>query len=153
MQFIGKELIPFYSARRCLTWYTQLHVVLMQVSATKLFEIEAELKAELKCWSDEKDDRLKEMTELQRIEKSVCDCLLTTPMYIPTGTIPTRETLTSLREHTDKLASEKVCQRVMIGSVLLNKPCQPKESNSPMQKGRPIPSRYSLSIIQYSLES
>lgn len=59
-------------------------------------------------WQKEKDSRLSEMIELNRIEQALCDIMHATPMYIPSDTVPTKEQLQKLREHSDHLAKEKV---------------------------------------------
>lgn len=74
-----------------------------------MFEIERELKQEVQCWENEKQKRLDDLKELTAIEQSLCDIMHATPMYIPSGVVPTREQIEKLRVHTDQLAKEKVC--------------------------------------------
>ncbi|PIK37786.1 hypothetical protein BSL78_25384 [Apostichopus japonicus] len=44
---------------------------------------------------------------LQKTEQLLCDILSTTPMYIPTGTVPTDEQLKLLQEHIETLRADK----------------------------------------------
>lgn len=81
----------------------------LQTTATRLFEIERELKQEVTCWQTEKKKRLTDLKELTTIEQSLCDIMHATPLYIPSGSVPTREQIDKLRHHTDTLAKEKVC--------------------------------------------
>ena len=79
-----------------------------------MFEIERELKQEVQCWETEKQKRLDDLKELTAIEQSLCDIMHTTPMYIPSGVVPTREQIEKLRVHTDQLAKEKVSKSVIL---------------------------------------
>ena len=89
-----------------------------------MFEIERELKQEVQCWETEKQKRLDDLKELTAIEQSLCDIMHTTPMYIPSGVVPTREQIEKLRVHTDQLAKEKVSRTVsviLLTPLFLNK--------------------------------
>ena len=49
-----------------------------------------------------------ELREMKDVEQSLCDMLCTTPYYIPTGTIPSKEQLETLQEHINTLTAERV---------------------------------------------
>lgn len=71
-------------------------------------QVEKALRQKVEALKREKKDRLDRLDTLKKTEQLLCDNLATTPMYIPTGTIPSDEQLKSLQEHIQTLLADKV---------------------------------------------
>lgn len=69
-------------------------------------------------WRAEKADRLQTMAELQKIEQALCDIMHSTPLYIPSQSVPSQDQIKQLRQHTESLASEKVSLHTALYLIL-----------------------------------
>ncbi|XP_054766693.2 protein regulator of cytokinesis 1-like [Lytechinus pictus] len=76
-------------------------------SGISILQLEKALRLQVEQLSKEKSDRLGSLEGLQTVEQNLCDTLCTTPYYIPSGTVPSQEQLSILREHIDTLTAEK----------------------------------------------
>ncbi|XP_071828228.1 protein regulator of cytokinesis 1-like isoform X2 [Apostichopus japonicus] len=72
-----------------------------------ILQVEKVLRQRVDALKREKKERMDRLETLQKTEQLLCDILSTTPMYIPTGTVPTDEQLKLLQEHIETLRADK----------------------------------------------
>lgn len=72
-----------------------------------ILQVEKALRLRVEALKKEKTERMDKLHTLQKIEQSLCDILCTTPMYIPTGSIPTDSQLAALKEHIETLKADQ----------------------------------------------
>ncbi|XP_053146581.1 protein regulator of cytokinesis 1-like isoform X2 [Hemicordylus capensis] len=72
-----------------------------------ILQLEKELRLALDAALKEKQERLKELKQLQEEDQSLCVELCLTPYYIPTGSVPSRLELEELKEHVQNLLKVK----------------------------------------------
>ncbi|XP_067933561.1 protein regulator of cytokinesis 1-like isoform X2 [Watersipora subatra] len=101
-----KENIEIYKSKLS-TLCAELGVAPIQPVASRLCEVEAELKQSVSCWEKEKEKRLRELYELTKIEQALCDSMYMTPTYISRDSVPSTAVLQQLQKRTDELAAEK----------------------------------------------
>ena len=73
-----------------------------------VLQIEKELRHKIENFKKEKQERLKILKDLKDEEQVLCDALFMTPSFIPSGTVPSGETLETLRKRIAKLSADKV---------------------------------------------
>ena len=56
----------------------------------------------------EKSDRLNRLKDLKESDQRLCDTMCTTPYYIPSGSVPSKDQLKELQSHVDSLQTERV---------------------------------------------
>ncbi|XP_028828432.1 protein regulator of cytokinesis 1 isoform X1 [Denticeps clupeoides] len=82
-----------------------------------VLQMEKNLRWRLETLQQEKNDRLKELSNMRQQDEELCTELCATPFYIPTGSLPSCEQLQALKEHIQTLAEEKK-SRVKVFSAL-----------------------------------
>ena len=73
-----------------------------------ILQMEKSLRTRVDALAKEKHERKKRLKKLHDEDQRLCDILLTTPYYIPTGSVPSKEELESLEKHIQQLTDEKV---------------------------------------------
>ncbi|KAK7110254.1 hypothetical protein V1264_014161 [Littorina saxatilis] len=68
---------------------------------------EKELRTRLENLNREKQERLKKLKMLHERDQHLCDTLCTTPYYVPTNMVPSKEQLQELEAHVRGLEAEK----------------------------------------------
>ncbi|CAL1540533.1 unnamed protein product [Lymnaea stagnalis] len=65
------------------------------------------LRQKVETMNKEKNDRLTKYKDLHTRDQYLCDVMLTTPYYIPSGTVPTLEQLKEMEKHVVNLNAER----------------------------------------------
>ncbi|XP_051733713.1 protein regulator of cytokinesis 1 isoform X1 [Ctenopharyngodon idella] len=82
-----------------------------------VLQMEKNLRCRVESLLKEKNERLKELSDLKKQDEELCVTLCSTPYYIPSGSVPSQTQLQELKEHVEKLSKEKE-NRVKIFSGL-----------------------------------
>lgn len=81
----------------------------MQVGENvSMVQKEKEMRSKLEALKCEKHERLKTLKQLRDQDQRLCDVLCSTPYYVPSSIIPSREQLHELELHVKDLEAEKV---------------------------------------------
>ncbi|XP_043917057.1 protein regulator of cytokinesis 1-like isoform X2 [Protopterus annectens] len=72
-----------------------------------ILQKEKNLSVLLEYYASEKDERMSELKQLKEQEEELCNDICSTPYYIPTGSIPTRQQLDELKQYIKELSEEK----------------------------------------------
>ena len=78
---------------------------------------EKELRTKLENLNREKHERVKKLKQLREEDERLCQALCSTPFYVPSNIVPSREQLQELEAHVKGLLAEKV---VTVNISLLN---------------------------------
>ena len=78
-----------------------------------VLQLEKALRLATENLTKQKEIRMTELKDLKDVEQHLCDALCTTPYYIPTGSIPSKEQLETLQEHINTLKAERVRGKVL----------------------------------------
>lgn len=73
-----------------------------------ILQLEKELRTQVDVLAKMKHERVKQLKKLKETDQHLCDILCTTPYYIPTGSVPSKEQLKELEQHIQTLSEEKV---------------------------------------------
>ena len=73
-----------------------------------ILKLEKELRTYVDALNKEKHKRLGQLKQLKEHDQHLCDIMCTTPYYIPSGAIPTKEQLKELDRHVEELKQEQV---------------------------------------------
>lgn len=74
-----------------------------------VLQMEKNLRCRVESLLKEKNERLRELSDLKKQDEELCVTLCSTPYYIPSGSVPSQTQLQELQEHVEKLSKEKVC--------------------------------------------
>ena len=69
---------------------------------------EKELRTKLENLNREKHERVKKLKQLREEDERLCQVLCSTPFYVPSNIVPSREQLQELEAHVKGLLAEKV---------------------------------------------
>ncbi|XP_073680112.1 protein regulator of cytokinesis 1 [Garra rufa] len=72
-----------------------------------VLQMEKNLRCRVESLQKEKNERLRELSDLKKQDEDLCVTLCATPYYIPSGSVPSRTQLQELQEHVKKLDKEK----------------------------------------------
>uniref|UniRef100_A0A671M3X7 Protein regulator of cytokinesis 1-like n=1 Tax=Sinocyclocheilus anshuiensis TaxID=1608454 RepID=A0A671M3X7_9TELE len=72
-----------------------------------VLQMEKNLQCRVESLLKEKNERLRELSDLKKQDEELCVTLCATPYYIPSGSVPSRTQLQELQEHVKKLGNEK----------------------------------------------
>uniref|UniRef100_H3A3C5 Uncharacterized protein n=1 Tax=Latimeria chalumnae TaxID=7897 RepID=H3A3C5_LATCH len=72
-----------------------------------VLQLEKKLRLKVDMLTKEKNERFQELKQLQKQDEELCTWLCSTPYYIPTGCVPSRQQLEELKEHIKSLQEEK----------------------------------------------
>ncbi|KTF81072.1 hypothetical protein cypCar_00037122 [Cyprinus carpio] len=73
-----------------------------------VLQMEKNLRCHVESLLKERNERLRELSDLKKQDEDLCVTLCSTPYYIPSGSVPSRTQLQELQEHVEKLVKEKV---------------------------------------------
>lgn len=82
--------------------------------------MEKNLRCHVESLLKEKNERLRELSDLKKQDEDLCVTLCATPYYIPSGSVPSRAQLQELQQHVEKLIKEKVSILFLFGTVLIS---------------------------------
>ena len=69
---------------------------------------EKELRTKLENLNREKHERVRKLKQLRGEDDQLCQALCSTPFYVPSNIVPSREQLQELEAHVKSLEAEKV---------------------------------------------
>uniref|UniRef100_A0A8C2DUP2 Zgc:86764 n=1 Tax=Cyprinus carpio TaxID=7962 RepID=A0A8C2DUP2_CYPCA len=73
-----------------------------------VLQMEKNLRCHVESLLKERNERLRDLSDLKKQDEDLCVTLCSTPYYIPSGSVPSRTQLQELQEHVEKLVKEKV---------------------------------------------
>ena len=83
--------------------------ILLQVNEhLSMVQREKELRTKLENLNREKHERVKKLKQLREEDERLCQALCSTPLYVPSNIVPSREQLQELEAHVKGLLAEKV---------------------------------------------
>lgn len=85
---------------------------------------EKELRTKLESLNREKHERVKKLKHLLEEDERLCESLCSTPFYVPSNTVPSREQLQELEAHIKGLEAEKVMHFIFRIKLVKDPSCQ-----------------------------
>uniref|UniRef100_A0A673NCX0 Protein regulator of cytokinesis 1-like n=1 Tax=Sinocyclocheilus rhinocerous TaxID=307959 RepID=A0A673NCX0_9TELE len=82
-----------------------------------VLQMEKNLRCHVESLLKEKNERLRELSDLKKQDEDLCVTLCSTPYYIPSGSVPSRTQLQELQEHVEKLVKEKVSREKVFSGL------------------------------------
>ncbi|XP_016332734.1 protein regulator of cytokinesis 1-like [Sinocyclocheilus anshuiensis] len=82
-----------------------------------VLQMEKNLRCHVESLLKEKNERLRELSDLKKQDEDLCVTLCSTPYYIPSGSVPSRTQLQELQEHVEKLIKEKVSREKVFSGL------------------------------------
>ncbi|TRY99380.1 hypothetical protein DNTS_002001 [Danionella cerebrum] len=103
---IKTDIITFQNKMGTLCLELAVELYKLDENLTVL-QMEKNLRCRVESLQKEKDQRLRELSDLKKQDEELCVTLCATPYYIPSGTVPSLTQLQELREHVQILSKEK----------------------------------------------